>query len=756
MPVWVPSASSLKPTICLLRSVSVILVALSIVFVREAAAQETVSLSRLTGPVVLDGIVDEPAWDAIEPYDMVMYQPTFGGEMSERTEIRVGYDDDFVYVSGRLYDSDPNGVRSYSLYRDRYSGDDTFAIILDTFDDNENALWFFTTPQGVRNDMAISNDANSSGGSGAMNGSWNTFWDASTTINDDGWSAEIRIPFSSLGFQVTDGKVQMGMIVYRFIARKNERHIFPAIPPNWSLGFAKPSVAQNVMLSDVVAQRPLYITPYVAGGADRRAELLGDESAYRKVNSFEREIGVDVKYNVLSNLTLDVTVNTDFAQVEADDQQVNLTRFSLFFPEKRQFFQERAGVFEFRLGGPNRLFHSRQIGVADGELVRILGGARLVGRVGQWDVGFIDLQTARSTPLELASENFGVLRARRQVVNQNSYVGGMATSRIGYDGVYNFGFGADGLINIRKDDFITVQVAHTLDSDYEDGATYDFIQATQARLVWERRTEEGLFYDFTAVRVGELFNPGVGFNTRTGVSSGFVKIGYGQLAPDWSRFRRISPSVKSGNFFRNDDGKLDSRDIGGELDVDFKSGGNITLEVENTYEDLPDSLLFADDASVPPGTYSFTNSKLSYRTARSSALRLSTSAAAGTFFDGTRYELSLEPTWALSKHVELKLEWDANFINFEDRDQSFSFHLLGVRAQFALNKQFSSDVFFQYNTAADFAVTNVRFRYNFREGSDLWFVFSEGLNRNRIREYPVLPLSSSRTAIVKYTYTFGS
>ncbi|NNE35203.1 MAG: carbohydrate binding family 9 domain-containing protein, partial [Rhodothermales bacterium] len=484
---------------------------------QDSFGQQAVPLTRLGGPITVDGIVDEPAWDSIEPFDLVMYQPTFEGGMSEQTEIRVGYDEDYVYVSGRLYDSEPDGVRSYSLYRDRYSGDDTFAIILDTFNDNENALWFYTTPAGVRFDMAVSNDANFVGGSRPMNSSWNTFWDASTSVDDGGWSAEMRIPFSSLGFQDVGGEITMGLIVYRFIARKNERHIFPAIPPNWGLGYAKPSVAQDVILTDVVAQRPVYITPYVAGGADRRAELTDDESAYRNTNTLEREVGLDVKYNINSTLTLDVTVNTDFAQVEADDQQVNLTRFSLFFPEKRQFFQERAGIFDFSLGGSNRLFHSRRIGVADGELVRILGGARMVGRIGRWDVGLIDMQTARSSDLELASENFGILRARRQVLNENSYVGGMVTSRIGDDGSYNLGFGADGLFKIAGDDYLTLQLVQTRDTEYADGASFDFLEASQMRFVWQRRTEDGLFYNFSAKRVGRIFDPAIGFNTRQGI-----------------------------------------------------------------------------------------------------------------------------------------------------------------------------------------------------------------------------------------------
>ena len=350
-------------------------------------AQDVMKLHRLTGPILLDGMSDEAAWQEIEPLEMSMYEPISGGTMTERTEIRVGYDDNFLYVAGRMYDSDPSSIRANTLYRDRYSGDDTFAIVLDTYNDNENALWFYTTPNGVRLDYSVSSDANGSGGGssfggGAVNSSWNTFWDVETMRNEEGWFAEIRIPYSSLGFQVKNDRVEMGMIAYRYIARKGERHIFPAIPPNWGMGFAKPSQARNIQMEGVQSQKPLYITPYLSAGRSSYNRLNDAETAYESGTEFDKQVGLDLKYAVTNNLTLDATFNTDFAQVEADDQQVNLTRFSLFFPEKRQFFQERSSLFEFSTGRRDRLFHSRNIGINDEGTVRILGGGRMVGRIG--------------------------------------------------------------------------------------------------------------------------------------------------------------------------------------------------------------------------------------------------------------------------------------------------------------------------------------------------------------------------------------
>ncbi len=217
----------------------------------------------------------------------------------------------------------------------------------------------------------------------AINESWNTFWDAATTRTDEGWFAEMRIPFSSLGFQDRDGVVEMGMALGRWMPSKAEIHVFPAIPPSWDMGYAKPSQYARVRLENAGSGRPLYITPFVAGGASRLSTLNDAEDAYEIEDDLTGDVGLDLKYSVTNNLTLDITVNTDFAQAEADDQQVNLSRLPLFFPEKRQFFQERAGIFEFRtIGRFGRIFYSRRIGLHEGQNVPLIGGGRLVGRVG--------------------------------------------------------------------------------------------------------------------------------------------------------------------------------------------------------------------------------------------------------------------------------------------------------------------------------------------------------------------------------------
>ncbi len=731
-----------------------------------ASSQNPLMLPRLHGEIHLDGFSDEPAWQAIEPLPMTMFQPVFGGEMTERTEVRIAYDDQYLYVSGRLYDSDPEGIRGNTLYRDRYSGDDVFAIILDTFNDNENALWFFTTPNGVRFDMAVSNDAEFGGGSpfgGVINASWNTFWDVATARTDEGWFAEMRIPYSSLGFQDQDGDVTMGMIVYRFIARKNERHIFPAIPPNWGMAFAKPSQAQDIVLKGVHSQKPLYVTPYVLGGLGQASELDATGARYRLNNDVTRNVGLDVKYSLTSNLTLDATINTDFAQVEADDQQVNLTRFSLFFPEKRQFFQERAGIFDFSTGRVDRLFHSRRIGLDRGEEVRILGGTRLVGRVGGWDVGFIDMQTERTT-LEtsdgfdtIPSENFGVLRLRRQVFNENSYAGGMATSRIGDDGSYNVAYGLDGIFRVFGQDYLTLQWAQSIEDDVVRAQAFDFFDTGLFRARWQRRGQQGLTYTAALTRSGADYNPGIGFVTRRAFTQPFGALSYGWFPEGDTPVRRVTPRAFASVYFRNEDGSLESLFASHQWSVEMKSGDQFSLGGQLQVEDLRRTLFFPEDTEVPAGRYTFTRVQGSYRMNSGRLLRANASASAGSFYDGWRFEASFGPTWNASRHLELGGDYQFNRVRFPDRDAGFDVHLVRLRVQAALNTKVSANAFLQYNSSADLVSANVRFRYNFREGNDLWIVYNENLNTElgRMGPGPRLPLTDNRTILLKYTYTFG-
>ena len=720
-----------------------------------AQESEILVLPRLGGPVELDGLSNEPAWAAVTPWLPTQYEPNNGAPPTERTEFLVAYDADHIYFALRGYDSDQHGIRSNTLYRDRLSGDDHFEILLDTFNDNETAVLFTTTPGGIRTDAAISNDASGGGiaSGGWINGDFNTFWDVETVVNEQGWFAEIRVPFSSLRFQETNGRVVMGITLQRKVARKTERLVFPSVPSVANWAFLKPSLAQKIVLEGISPQKPLYVTPYALSGLGQTFDLNEAGTAYPRDDDVKGEAGLDLKYGLTNNLTLDLTLNTDFAQVEADDQQVNLTRFSLFFPEKRQFFQERAGIFDFRTGGLSRLFHSRRIGLTDdGEPVRIVGGARLVGRAGSWDVGFLDMQTADSEALP--SENFGVLRVRRQVFNAYSYAGGMATSRIGADGSYNVAYGLDGVFRLAGDDYMTLQWAQSFDHQQIKDDALDGLNSGRFTFEVERRRRRGWGYDSIVAWAGRRYDPGVGFTQRNNFTLLDQTGSYTWLMDDASSLIWHTLGLRGFAFVRNEDRTVESAEVGPEWEFAAKSGAGGSLEAKLLFEDLIVPFALSEDAVVPVGSYTFFRLGASYHISHTRLFQLRPRIAAGTFFDGWQATAEVSPVWYVSPHLELAAAYLYNRIRFPDRDQRFDAHLARLRIGTALNTKVSTNAFIQYNSATNTASANVRFRYNFREGNDLWIVYNEGMNTDRHRLMPALPFTDTRTILLKYTYTF--
>jgi hypothetical protein len=704
-------------------------------------AQDRLTIPRVTGPVQVDGWSDEPAWAAIEPIGMVMFQPNHGGEPSERTEIRVAHDGHFLYVAARLYDSDPGGIRATSLRRDDGSlTNDWFAFNLDTFGDGQDAVSFAVTPAGVRTDLTYSDPR------AAINFNWNTFWDAAVRRTEDGWFAELRIPFSSLRFEERDGEVWMGMSAWRGIARKSEISVFPAIPNQWGfIGVLKASQMQPVRLEDVRSRRPLYATPYVLGGAGHTALLNDASTAYDRMPNSVRDVGLDLKYGITSHLTLDLTANTDFAQVEADDQQVNLTRFSLFFPEKRQFFQDRASVFEFATGGSDRLFYSRRIGLVAGRPVPLHGGARLVGRAGAWDVGLLSMQSAAVDGL--ASENFGVLRVRRPVLNPTSSIGGIVTSRRG--ATDNLVYGLDGLVHLGGQDYVTLNWAQSFTADREATA----LDRSLMRARWERRGIDRLRYALAVSRVGPGFDPALGYLQRGDHIRLGDRISYGWRPGEASRLRRHALQVEGYAYLRSADRVTESAALLPSWRLETKSGHELVVSATLHHEALSSAFSLADGVTVPAGTHRFSGASLQYVASDAALRRMGATLEVGQFYDGRRVAVGVTPTWNVSRHLELGGAYQANRVEFHERDESLTAHLARLRARVMLDTRLSGAAFVQYNNSSNTISTNLRIRFNPREGNDLYLVYNEGLNTDRFAVDPVRPFSDTRTLLIKYSHT---
>ncbi|HSA95727.1 MAG TPA: DUF5916 domain-containing protein [Acidobacteriota bacterium] len=721
---------------------------------------ERLTISRVAGPITLDGRIDEPAWKDVRPFCMVMQSPIYGEPASERSEALVAYDEDYIYVAARMFDREPGRIQAPTKKRDAMiATTDWFGVLFDTFNDKENALAFFTTPAGLRFDAAIYRDALPTTPTEApMNLSWNTFWDVAVALADDGWHVEMRIPLSSLRFQAQGGNVVMGITVFRWISRKNEVDVFPAIPRDWGeMSAWKPSQCQETVWPGLRPRRPLYLTPYTLTGFDRTYELNDEETAYVKGGSPKFELGLDLKYGLTSNLTFDATLNPDFAQVEADDVQVNLTRFSVFFPEKRLFFQERSSNFDFNMGSSNTLFYSRRIGlvgdVDEGDLqpVRIYGGGRLVGRLGGWDIGLLDMQTAAFE--DHPSENFGVLRLRRQVINPFSYVGGILTSRIGADGTYNLAYGLDWIWRTRGDDYFTLQWAST----FENGAANRAFSLDSSRFaaMWERRTTRGFGTTLRFARVGPDFDPGVGFMMFENYTAFYTRTLYGWFPGKASALANHDAFVEARVYLDNDTDRVTLAEIGPGWEFAAKSGFAGRIWPKVNVEELTEPYELADDVLVPVGRYVFPGFEFYLQTPPGRLFNTIFTGASGRYYDGWRVSLGAMPTWSGIPDLEVTGFLQYNLVRFPERDETYLAPIGQIKVLATLSVKFSASALVQYNGADDLVSANIRFRFNPREGTDIYLVYNEGRNTDRFSRMPVPPALSGRALYIKANYTFN-
>jgi len=714
-------------------------------------SQEPYKITRINRTITLDGTPDEEVWRSVQPMPMIMHSPVFRNEPTESSEIRIAYDDNFLYASAILTYIDPASIRAIGKKRDYASPScDWLGIFLDTFNDRENAVAFFTNPNGVRTEAAIKNDARI--GSEDLNFSWNTFWDAKIIVKGNKWYAEFRIPFSSLRFQTIEGKTYMGLCLFRFISAKSQEvDTYPAIPPDYQNAFWKPSLFSTIVFEDLNPKKPVYLTPYLTAGFSQVNEQNAAGTEYNLNTTPKFDAGLDLKYSLTNNLTMDLTVNTDFAQVEADDQKINLTRYSLFFPEKRVFFQEKADVFDFSFLGGNNLFYSRRIGIYDDNPVRIYGGVRMTGRVNKWDLGVLDMQTAAYE--ENPGENFGVIRTKRTVFNQNSYVGGMFTSRLGMNGNFNLAYGLDGQFRVTGDEYLTFRMAQSFENDSLN-KVIDF-SPSRFMLQWERRNRKGFSYDFVYTYSGKSFNPGIGFEMKDSYQGFRTIFNYGWFPAEDAIIRYHNISITAFNFWNTATGLQETTTAMLTWLFEGKKGFQGSVFPTSYRENLSDTLTLGNDqAFVLPGNYSFADLSAMFTTSNSNHLSASLMAQAGSFYDGWKVSLFGSPSINIGSGLNLGLTYTLDYVNFPARSSAFTNHIVGMKGLLTLTTKTSFSAFIQYNTAVDKVMTNIRFRFNPREGNDFYIVYDEGMNTNLMREIPTLPNSSGRTLLLKYTYTF--
>ena len=717
-------------------------------------SQEPLQIQKMSGEINFDGHVNEDVWNNLPLLPMLVNTPNFGSRPSEESEVMITYDDEYLWVGARLLTKDPSTITTNSMKRDEMNmNSDVFGIMLDTYNDNENAYSFTTMPTGARIDAAISGDGSMMG----INADWNTFWDVKTSRDDKGWYVEMRIPFTSLRFQPQGNITTMGVIANRYISYLNEMDTYPAIDPRYGqTAHLKPSLASEIKMEISKTKRPVYISPYVIGGYDRKWRLNPDRTKYVKDNDTPLNAGLDIKYSVTSNLTLDLTVNPDFAQVEADNQQVNMTRYSLFFPEKRAFFQEGSNIFDFNLLGFTRLFHSRNIGLRDGQPVTILGGARLYGSVGEWDLGVLNMQTEKTSATP--GENFGVVRARRGIINQYSYLGGMVTSRVGTDGHWNFAYGLDGNVRVVGDEYVFFRMSQTFDNKITNNLKLENKKPDDifAYIGWQRRRQDGFYYMSSLKYTGQHLTPGVGYVQKQGLYGIYANIGYGFMPGEKSNIFLHGPTFIYDIEKRVVDDGMDWHVINPGWQMQTKSGfratADIRYEQQGAHWDFPIWSII-----IPKGDYAYTTFNTTLSNSPAKKLSYQLRSTLGQFYDGQSYQVQITPRWNVSANLQVGAMYSFNALRFPKRptNDKLDIHMTNINALYMFNTKLSVSAFVQYvNTSKDL-VSNVRLRYNPSEGNDLYIVFNDARRMGSSAGVtPVPPSFYNNTVMVKYTHTF--
>ncbi len=711
----------------------------------EAQGPNPLTLAKATGAIKVDGKPDENAWLVATPFPMRMFTPTAGAAPTDSSVIRLLHDDEYLYAAGWFYTSDENSVRPGLFSRDQMGSEDHFMVILDTQNDNQTGYVFTMSPSGARTDFAVSGDGQ------GLDRSWNGYWDGAATYGADGWFAEMRIPLSTLRFQAVANRAVMGLILHRYSAQRSEFDTYPSLDPTFSGAIFRPSLAGKIALDNVTARSPLYVTPYVMNGLSSTASLPAGATSYQRDEKGAGEIGLDAKIGLKSGLAADITVNTDFAQAEADNQQVNLTRFSLFFPERRQFFLERADLFAVRSGNGDLLFHSRRIGLSEaGEPLRIYGGLRMVGRVGRTDVGLLSMQT-RST-LGNLTENDAAVRAQRTLFNPNSYLGVLVTSRTVSGGGSNVLASSDAQLRVFGNDYVTLQAARSFDSEL----TESDVDATLLRVDWARRSDAGLLYSTSLRRLGRDFEPALGFQSRNDISSGNAFLGYGWLPGPSMPFRGVTATVSGDVFRRNSDNVVDASGQQAALSATLRSAHSGSFDVSRSFERIDQPFTVAGGTVIAPGEYTSLVYSGSVSTSARTRVTASLSGSIGDFYDGERFTLILSPRWNASEHLQVGPDMIWTRLDFADRGYRVAADVARLRIQYAANSRMSATMLSQYSRSTKSVSANVRFRMQFAEGRDLWVVYNDLLDTDRDPPAPGgprQPLSSARTLLVKYSHT---
>jgi hypothetical protein len=689
-------------------------------------AQPVVRAVKLTTPLVVDGKLDEELYRTAPGVDrLVQGAPKYGQPMTERTDLWVSYDTENIYVSCRCWDSAPPDEWTVNELRRDTGGlrnNDHIGVLFDTFFDRRSGFAFYTNPLGARADYSVVDE-------GGSNTDWNPVWTSRTGRFDGGWTVEMAIPLKSLRYRPGPDQ-QWGFQVRRSVRRKNEWAYLTPVPQV----LAGPQALNRVSAAGTLtgldlppAGKNFEIKPYaVSRSTTDRTRAPAIE------NQITGDGGGDLKYQITPNLTLDATVNTDFAQVEIDEQQVNLTRFSLVFPEKREFFLEGRGVFDFARGGLGTsnsdqtdlpfLFYSRRIGLNRGRVVPIDAGGRVTGKVGPWAMGAMNIQAGDEAVSATKATNFSVVRLKRDVLTRSA-IGVMATNRTpaATDSASNQAYGVDGTFGLTRDLTLGAYAAKT-NSDGLRGSDGSW----QGRLDYNA---DRYGAKAEVLEVGKNFRPDVGFLRRTDFRRTFGEL---RFSPRPKRIRSIRKFTwtTTGDYVENGAGQVDSRMLKASFLTEFQSSELISFDAVRNYDVLQAAFTPAGSpAAIPVGSYAFTDAGVTFTVGAQRRANGVISARAGEYYDGTIRSLTIGGTsmapGRVSLDTHLSVEPTFTISRVERAAGGFTTRVARARVDYGFTPLMFASALVQYGSADHAVSSNVRFRWEYAPGSEVFLVYSD-------------------------------
>jgi hypothetical protein len=718
------------------------------------------NVPRITTTIQLDGLLTEEIWSqAYELTNFKQIAPNLGADATENASVKIMYDDNYLYVGGISLFSDPSQIFATTLERDVFQdNDDYIEIHLDTYNDKINTLIFRTNPLGARQDLEVSRNGED------FNTSWNTFWDAKSVITDTGWSTEIRIPFSSLRYQKSEENIMRIKAAVKY-KEKNERIVSPLINAEIPSAIFHFSNAYEFRFTNLPSTKPLYITPYVKTNAIRENKLNVGQTAYESettildrkdyvknetLDKILSNVGIDVKYKPNASHTIDFTLNTDFAEVEADDRIVNISRFPIFLPEKRLFFLENADLFNSNQYG-HRLFHSRRIGIEDGSAVPIIGGLRFTGNSAGWQYGFLNMQTHKVEGLT-ESNNMSVARIRKSIGNLGSNIGILNTNKIGKN-TSNHLVAIDGNLRLTN----TFVTRFTLASTF-DKITGNWKSMYGIDVNTFKNNGFGLNYRFRSYEDG--FNPELGFVPRPNTKRITFNNGWRKTFKDPKFLRYISMGNYITKYWVSSSGDHEFFQTNLYLAAVHKNGYNLTMFVPMYQEDnLYSHWEISEGVVIPMGHHKMWKIEPILSSGEAYKYQFSIDAEIGEFYGGHQFSLTYNVSYDFSKLFQMELGGAYNKLNFPDEytnnvSGNLNLSRYFSRMKFNLSSKATLNSYMQYDTRANEIGWNLRFRYNAKEGTDLYVVYNHNANTDRDILSPRLPFTNNQIFTIKFSKTF--